>query len=138
MKFKQYSFFSRVFRHFYAMPFIYSMIIPIVILDVFLEVYHRIAFPLYGLRYVRRARYIAIDRHKLSYLNVFEKIHCVYCGYVNGLLAYAVAVGGETEKYWCGIQHKKKSGFTQHAFSEDLLPYDDKEAFDKFVKKQAK
>ena len=138
MKFKQYTFLSRLFRHLCVAPFIYAMIIPIVILDVFLEIYHRIAFPFYRLKYVKRSRYITIDRHKLSYLNIFEKTSCMYCGYINGLLAYAVAVGGETEKYWCGIQHKKKPGFMQHALSEDLLPYGDKKTFDEFIKKRAK
>ncbi len=138
MKFKQYTFLSRLFRHLCAMPFIYAMIIPIVILDVFLEIYHRIAFPFYRLKYVKRSRYIAVDRHKLSYLNIFEKISCAYCGYVNGLLAYAVAVGGETEKYWCGIQHKKKPGFMQQPYSKNFLQYSDKKAFKEFIKKRAK
>ena len=137
MKFKQYPLSARFFRHLYSIPFIYSMIIPIVILDVFLELFHRCAFPLYGLDYIRRSRYVVIDRHKLSYLRFVEKIHCMYCGYVNGLLAYAVAIAGETERYWCGIQHQKNKGVVQSPHSKKFLGYNDEKSFRNYVKKQA-
>lgn len=38
---------------------------------------------------MRRGDYIVVDRHHLAYLNVIQKINCVYCGYGNGLIAYA-------------------------------------------------
>jgi len=89
-------------------PFIYSMIIPLVITDIFLEVYHRICFPLYGIPIVRRSDYISYDRHLLSYLNWFERFNCMYCSYANGLIAYVREVAARTERYWCPIKHSKK------------------------------
>ena len=88
-------------------PFILGMIIPVAFLDICLEIYHRISFPLYGIPYVNRAYHIIVDRHKLGYLPLSLKIACAYCGYVNGVFSYATAVAAETEKYWCGIMHKK-------------------------------
>ncbi len=52
---------------------------------------------------------MVIDRHRLSYLNAFEKLSCVYCGYGNGLLAYASEIASRTEQYWCPIKHARKA-----------------------------
>lgn len=109
MKYKKHP--ERILRHMISMPFIYMMIIPFAILDAFILVYHNVAFPLYGIQKVERQLYIKIDRHKLSKLGLVQKLNCIYCGYINGLSAYAVAVAGETEKYWCGIQHDASNGY---------------------------
>jgi hypothetical protein len=87
-------------------PFIIGMIIPLVFLDICLEIYHNICFRLYGLKMVNRKEYIFIDRHKLSKLTPVQKLYCVYCGYGNGLLPYAAKIASETEKYWCAIKHE--------------------------------
>ena len=68
-------------------PVIYALIIPFVLLDLFVTVYHAICFPVYGIPKVRRSDHIRIDRHHLAYLNGIQKLNCVYCGYCNGLLA---------------------------------------------------
>lgn len=124
---------DRFVKHFLSMPFIYMMIIPTVILDVFLEGYHHICFRLYGLRLVDRSQYIRIDRQKLQYLNLLEKAHCMYCGYVNGLYHYALTVASETEKYWCGIRHEAKGNFKETAQQKEFLPYNDSAAFEDFL-----
>ena len=46
-----------------------------------------------------RGQYIVIDRHRLKYLNAIEKLNCVYCGYGNGVIAYARDIAGRTEQY---------------------------------------
>ena len=95
-------------RNVVTAPFIYSMIIPFVALDIFLFVYQSICFPLYRIPKVRRANYVIIDRHHLGYLNVIEKLNCAYCGYADGLLAYARQILSRTEMYWCPIKHARK------------------------------
>jgi hypothetical protein len=57
-------------RHVLSLPFIYSMIIPAVILDIFLTLYHHVAFSLYHIPKVRRRDYIVFDRRFLDYLRV--------------------------------------------------------------------
>ncbi len=119
-------------RNFLSIPFIFSMIIPIVILDIFLEIYHNIAFRLYKIPLIKRRNYIKIDRHKLKYLSLLDKFGCTYCGYVNELLMYASAVSRETEKYWCGIKHKEdKDNNTFHIplYHKDFLEYGDEESY---------
>ena len=123
-------------RYALSAPFIYGMIVPAVFLDASIEIYHRIAFALYQLPYVRRSDYIRIDRHRLSYLPWYDKINCTYCGYVNGLFAYAVKIAGETEKYWCAIKHKNVPNFIEPEYQKDFLPYGDAEALKKFEKKK--
>lgn len=119
----------RFFRHLISASFIYSMTIPFVIFDVWLEIYHRICFPCYGLPYVKRKNYIRIDRQKLKYLNILDKLNCMYCGYTNGLINYARIIAGETEKYWCGIKHKPCGGFQEPGHHKDYLEYGDEDAF---------
>jgi hypothetical protein len=129
MKSKQHQ--NRLIYQIPVMPVIYSLIIPIILLDIWVEIYHRICFLAYGIPYVIRKNYIKIDRHKLSYLSNFEKLNCMYCGYVNGLLQYSSVIAGETEKYWCGIKHQADSNFQAPAHHKDFIEYGDKEAYQK-------
>jgi len=118
-------------RHFVAAPFIWMMIIPLVILDIYIEIYHHICFPLYRIPLVQRSKYIKIDRHKLTYLTPMDKIDCIYCGYANGLMQYASEIAGRTEKYWCAIKHKKSVGFLQPKHHKDFVDYGDEIAYEK-------
>lgn len=120
---------SRIVRHLISAPFIYAMIVPIVFLDICVEVYHRVCFPLYGLDYIKRGTYICIDRQKLSYLTLMEKLNCMYCGYANGLCGYVTAIAGATEAYWCGIMHHEKKGFLPPAHHASFLAYGDEEGY---------
>lgn len=61
-----------------AVPIIYSMIVPIALLEVWMSLYQWICFPLFGIRRVQRRDYIVVDRHELSYLNGIEKLNCVF------------------------------------------------------------
>ena len=129
MKSKQHK--DRIIFQIPVMPLIYSLIIPIVVLDIWVEIYHRICFWAYGIPYVKRHNYVKIDRHKLSYLDYFEKLNCMYCGYVNGLLHYVSAIAGETEKYWCGIKHKPDADFLEPVHHKDFINYGDEDAYRK-------
>lgn len=122
-------------RHLVSCPFILGMSIPMVVLDITMEIYHHICFPLYGIPIVKRSQYICIDRQKLSYLNGWDKLWCMYCGYANGLMAYGVRLAGETEKYWCGIKHKSVGGFVEQPHQKDFLAYGDEKAYREFLKK---
>lgn len=91
-----------------TVPLIYAMIVPIAFLDLSVSCYQAVCFRIYGIARVRRGGYIVIDRHLLAYLNAIEKVHCVYCGYAVGVIAYAREVAGRTEQYWCPIRHAKR------------------------------
>lgn len=120
---------ERRLRHAIATPLIWLMIVPVVIADVFLEIYHRICFPLYGMAYVKRAQYIRImDREKLPYLTWPEKLGCAYCGYVNGWLHYASVIAGKTENYWCAIAHLEKRGYKPSEHEKLFVKYGDEAA----------
>ena len=89
-------------------PIIYLMIVPLLLLDLFAFMYQFVCFPLYKIQKIKRSDYVVIDRHKLGYLNIFEKVNCVYCGYANGLLSYVAELASITEQYWCPIKHARK------------------------------
>lgn len=89
-------------------PIIYILIVPLLILDLFIFLYKIICFPVYKMNAINRRDYVVIDRHKLAYLNIFEKFNCVYCGYANGLLSYAGEIASATEQFWCPIKHSRR------------------------------
>ena len=89
-------------------PIIYSLIVPIALLDLWVSAYQAICFRVYGIARVPRAGYIVIDRQHLAYLNAIEKANCVFCGYANGVFAYTREIAGRTEQYWCPIRHAKR------------------------------
>lgn len=89
-------------------PIIYSMILPMLLLDVCVSFYQMTCFPIYGVAKVRRGDYIVFDRQQLGFLNFIEKFHCTYCAYGNGLMAYATEIVGRTEEYFCPIKHARK------------------------------
>ena len=89
-------------------PIIYSMIIPLVVTDVFITFYQLTCFPIYGIKKVCRANYIIFDRQHLSYLNFIEKFHCTYCAYGTGMIAYISEIVARTEQYFCPIKHARK------------------------------
>ncbi len=118
-----------------SFPIIWSMIVPLLILDFFLELYHATCFPLYGLKRVKRKRYIRMDRHRLPYLSFREKTKCFYCGYANGLLRYAKQIVAQTEGYWCGIQHKQVKGYLPDEDQKNFFKYGDEAEFKRFCPK---
>lgn len=124
---------ERLWRHRLSTPFIWLPLVAFFVLDLFVEVYHRTCFPLYGLPLVPRNEYIRIDRQKLSYLTWWQKINCIYCGYANGLMAYCTRIVGETERYWCGIQHQQGKGYRPPEHHKEFLVYGDEEGFRKLL-----
>ncbi len=111
-------------RSYLAAPFIYSLIIPFLFLDICASFYQAICFPLLRIQKVRRADFITFDRAHLAYLNLFEKINCAYCSYTNGLVAYIREIGGKTEQYWCPIKHAKKV-YLGYPYYKNFLEYGD-------------
>ena len=109
-------------------PVIYSMIIPAVILDIFVTIYQAICFPIYKIPKVCRKDYIVIDRYKLPYLNILQKLNCLYCAYFNGLINYVREISIRTEQFWCPIQHSRRIkgvskrywDFLQYGEGEDI------------------
>jgi hypothetical protein len=68
-------------------PAIYSLLLPLLLLDLWVWTYQWICFPIYGIARVPRGAYFVIDRRRLAYLNGIEKVNCTVCSYANGLLA---------------------------------------------------
>jgi len=98
--------------HILTGPFIWIPLPFLIMCDLVCELYQFICFPVYKIEKVKRSEYILIfDRNKLKYLNAFEKLCCMYCGYANGVLRYIKEIAGKTEKYWCGIMHENKPSF---------------------------
>jgi hypothetical protein len=111
-------------------PVIYSLTVPIALLDLWVTLYQVICFRAYGIARVKRSAYVVIDRQYLPYLNVIEKLNCVFCGYANGVFAYVREVAGRTEQYWCPIRHAKRVR-APHAHYRDFVPYGDAESYKK-------
>ena len=109
-------------------PVIYSLAVPMLLLDLWITVYQWACFPLYGIARVPRRSYFVIDRHKLAYLNAIEKANCMYCSYANGLFAYVREVTARTELYWCPIKHARRVR-APHSHYQQFLDYGDAEGY---------
>jgi hypothetical protein len=88
-------------------PVVYSLLVPLAVLDVWVWAYQWVCFPIYGIRRVPRRGYFVMDRRRLAYLNGIEKVNCTFCSYANGLIAYVREVAARTEQYWCPIKHAR-------------------------------
>ena len=109
-------------------PVIYSLIVPIALLDLSVMAYQAICFPVYRIPKVSRRDYLIFDRHHLAYLNSLEKINCAYCSYANGALAFAREVASPTETYWCPIKHARRV-LGPHPHYQGFADFGDAEGF---------
>jgi hypothetical protein len=109
-------------------PLIYSLVLPLVLLDLWVTVFQALTFRIYGIPTVRRRQYFVIDRHRLAYLNGIEKLHCFYCSYANGLFAYAREIAARTEQYWCPIKHARRVRH-EHSRYQRFVEYGDAESY---------
>lgn len=115
-------------------PVIYSLFVPLILLDVWLWLFQAVCFPAYGISKVERKRYVVLDRGKLGYLNVIERFNCNYCGYANGLVAYGREVAARTEAYFCPIKHARPVSGT-HARYHEFLDFGDSDHYQTKLKK---
>ena len=109
-------------------PVIYSLALPLMLLDAWLWLYQTLCFPVYGIKKVERAQYILLDRSHLRYLNWLERFNCEYCGYANGLVAYAREVSSRTEQYFCPIKHASRCA-GPHLRYHEFADYGDAESY---------
>jgi len=109
-------------------PLIYACVLPFLLLDVSVAIFQLVCFPIYGIPRVRRKDYLVFDRGRLAYLNTIEKIGCIYCSYVNGLLALLTEIAARTEQYFCPIKHAHRLAQTHSRYGK-FLPYGDARAY---------
>lgn len=121
-------------KSFLAAPFIYILIVPLILLDALVSIYQAICFPLFGIQKAKRGDYIVFDRAHLAYLNLFEKMNCAYCSYGNGLIAYVREIAGKTEQYWCPIKHAKRM-YLSHPYYKKFAQYGDAAGYQEDLKR---
>lgn len=115
-------------QNYLTMPIIYGMALPLVLFDLCISFYQWTCFPIYRIARVKRSDYFVMDHQLLAYLNIIEKVHCVYCSYAVGLLAYAREITARTEQYFCPIKHARRI-LGAHSRYEHFLDYGDEENF---------
>jgi hypothetical protein len=126
---------TKVLQHHLSVPFIWGMLIPVVLLHGTLFIYQAVAFRLYGIKRVRLGSYVSFDRKKLPYLTFLDKLSCAYCTYSNGVFAYASEIGHRTEYYWCGIKHRNQPDNPAFAYQDKFAAYGSKEEYDEVLVK---
>lgn len=109
-------------------PVIYSLVLPFVLLDGWVSLYQAICFRAWGIAPVQRRAFFALDRHRLAYLNGVEKLNCLFCSYVNGLIAFVREVAARTEQYWCPIHHARRTRHPHDRYAA-FAPYGDPAAY---------
>lgn len=111
-------------------PVIYSLIVPLALLDLWVSLYQGVCFPVYGIEKAERRHYILLDRGHLPYLNWIERLNCDYCAYANGVVAYAREVAARTEQYFCPIKHSRRCT-GMHGRYGGFVDYGDAETYRK-------
>jgi len=111
-----------------AAPFVYGLVVPIILLDVGVTLYQQVSFRIWGVKRCDRSDFVVVDRHRLGYLNGIEKLNCLYCGYANGVIAYAREAASRTEQYWCPIKHALRVR-NPHVRYRNFTDYGDAEGF---------
>lgn len=109
-------------KHLLTGPIIYGLFIPLLIFDISISFYQSTCFRLYGVARVKRSSHIIFDHQHLAYLNLFEKINCLYCSYASGVINYAREIASRTEQYWCPIKHAHKIIDAHHRYI-DFIDY---------------
>ena len=109
-------------------PAVYGLILPIALLDLGVSLYQRVCFTAWGMARIKRSEYVIVDRHRLAYLNGIEKLNCAYCGYANGVIAYAREAASRSEQYWCPIKHALRVR-APHPRYRRFVDYGDAEGF---------
>lgn len=118
-------------------PIIYSGFVPFLLLDLFVTLYQRVCFPIYGIPTVKRSDYLVFDREDLPYLNIVEKFNCFFCSYGNGLAAYFREVAARTEQYWCPIKHARRIRGAHDRYPR-FFEYGDAESYSKGLERLRK
>lgn len=109
-------------------PIIYSMVLPMLLMDLWASAYQAVCFRAYRVPRVSRRDYIVFDRRRLAYLNWIEAVNCVFCGYANGVVGYVREIGSRTEQYWCPIKHALRITDPHQRYYE-FLEYGDAEGY---------
>jgi len=125
-------------KHILSIPFIWGMVLPLLILHLAFFIYQAVTFRLYGIKRVTFRSYISFDRSKLAYLSFIDKLNCMYCTYANGLLAYTSEISHRTEYYWCGIKHKNQPDNPAFAYQDKFATYGSKEEYEKVLVKSGR
>jgi hypothetical protein len=103
-------------------------LIPFALLDAAMSLYQFVCFPIYGIPKVPRTGHFVFDRGKLRYLNMAERLNCLYCSYATGVTSRVAEIVARTEQHWCPIKHKTRF---DHPYSrqDHFLPYNDAQAY---------
>jgi hypothetical protein len=109
-------------------PLIYSLIVPIVLLDLWVNLYQQVCFRAYGIPRVRRSDHVVFDRARLGYLNRIEALNCLYCSYANGVVSLVREIAGRTEQYWCPIKHALRTT-DPHRYYVRFFEYGDADGY---------
>jgi len=79
-------------------PIIYSGILFIAFLDVYITICRYVCFRSCKIADTKRNGYYIFERAYLEFLNFIQMINCAYCSYGNGLMAHVGAILIEVEK----------------------------------------
>ena len=117
-------------KHLLSGPVIYGLIVPLIMFDISMSVYQSICFRLYGVARVKRSDHFVFDHRHLAYLNIFDKLNCLYCSYAIGVINFSREIASRTEQYWCPIKHAHKILDAHHRYT-DFLDYGNAEDYQK-------
>ena len=124
------------FRHIFVLPFALVMLVPLLIFDFCLSVFHRIVFALCKMKRVNRAAHFKLDQMKIAQLGKLSRLFAIYIYYARGLMSYAGKIAAECDQYWCTPRAVK--GRQKMMIDKSKLGVKDLKAFNQSQKQKPK
>lgn len=127
---------NSIFRHIFVFPFAIAMLPVLLMFDLCISLYHRIAFGICKMKRVNRASHFKLDQMKIAQLGRMQRFFSIYIYYAKGLMSYAGKIVSESDQYWC--QPKPTKGRQQMMIDKSKMGVKELKAYQQSIKQKPK
>ena len=127
---------NSLFGNILALPFAIAFLIPLVVYDLFLSLFHRIVFGLCKIKKVNRKSHFKVDQMKIAQLSKMQRFYAIYILYLRGLMNFGAKIAQECEYHWCQVRPTK--GRQQMVIDKSKMGLKELQAYQSSVKQKPK
>lgn len=123
-------------RHIFVMPFAVAFLLPVMVFDMCLSLFHRIIFGICGMKKVNRKSHFKVDQMKIAQLSKMQRFYAIYLLYLKGIMSFGLKIAQESEQYWCHVRPVK--GRQQMMIDKSKMGLKELQAYQSSVKQKPK
>ena len=124
------------FRHIIVLPFAVVFLVPLVVFDISLSLFHRIVFGICKMKKVNRKTHFKVDQMKIAQLSKMQRFFAIYILYLRGIMNFGAKIAQECEYYWCQVRPTK--GRQQMTIDKSKMGVKELQAYKSSVKQKPK